>query len=358
MKALKGLFALLILAGAIAGFVWLKHTKPVPQQSALPPKTWPVAVMRAEAGQHVPVREVYARVVQLGSGWQLQAPFAAWVREVRVKPGDQVQAGTPLVQLDATDAAVARANAEAQVAQLEAKIALTRQQLKARQKLARQKLAGELDVETFRQQLNELQAQLKQARAQLKQVQRDTAEPVLKADAAVRITDVKVAPGQRVNVGQALVMGYRPEDVRYQVVLPESVWDQVQQNLNALRLRADDRQYAFDRAAQQVSPLGKTLWFRADDSVRLGDLRKLTLALPPLTDVVALPYSALYGEDHVYLVQDGVLRRQPVRWRGEIRRDDKTWALLEGVPGGAQVMITHLPNAIDGLRVKVSAANG
>ncbi|SIO10992.1 RND family efflux transporter, MFP subunit [Sulfurivirga caldicuralii] len=358
MKLFKGFLALVILAAAVGGFVWLKQTRPTPPQSSLPSKSWPVAVVTAMPGEYVPVREVFADVVLLGSGWQLQAPFAAWVRAVPVKPGDQVQVGTSLVKLDATDAVVARVNAEAQVAQLEAKIALTRQQLKARQKLARQKLAGELDVETFRQQLKELQVQLKQARAQLKQVQRDTAEPVLKADADVRITEVKVAAGQRVNVGQTLVMGYRPEDVRYQVVLPESVWRQVETHLHELALTDGVHQYAFDRAAEQVSPLGKTLWFRADNTARLGDLRKLTLKLPPLTDVVALPYSALYGEDHVYLVQDGILHRQPVQWRGEIRRDGKTWALLEGVPDGAQVMITHLPNAIDGLRVKVSAANG
>ncbi len=358
MKRFKGLLALVILAAAVGGFVWLKHTKPTPPQSTLPPKTWPVAVMTAQAGTYTPVREVFASVVLRGSGWQLQAPFSAWVREVAVAPGDAVKAGEALVRLDATDAAVARAKAEAQVAQLEAKIALTRQQLKARQRLAKRKLAGELDVETFRQQLKELQAQLQQARAQLKQVQRDTAEPVLKADADVRITDVKVAAGQRVNTGQTLVVGYRPDAMRYQAVLPDSIWRQVENHLSELALTDGAHRYAFDRAAQKVSPLGKTVWFHADARARLGDLRKLILQLPPQSNVVALPYSALYGEDHVYLLQNGVLHRQAVQWRGEIRRDGKTWVLLEGVPAGAQVLITHLPNAIDGLKVKVSAAHG
>jgi len=346
---------LIILAVAVGGFLWLKHTRPAPVQSAPPPKSWPVAVMKVNVGTYTPVRDVFASVVLRGSGWQLQAPFSAWVRDVRVAAGDEVRAGETLVVLDATDAAAARARAEAQVVQLEAKIALTRQQLAARQKLARQKLAGELDVETFRQQLRELEAQLKQARAQLKQVARDTAAPLLKAAETVRITEVKVAVGQRVNVGQTLMQGYRPQALRYQVTLPDALWRQVEGQLSELTLVDGARRHAFERAAQKVSPLGKTVWFQADARSRLGDLRKLTLCLPPQSDVAALPYSALYGEDHVYLVQDGILRRQPVVWRGEIRRGGETWALLAGVPDGAQVLVTHLPNAIDGLRVKVVA---
>ncbi len=353
------LVALAVIVGAVAGFKWLRDTRPQPEKQALTHKVWPVAAQRVRLTEVRPERAVFAEVRLAGAPRLVQAPFAAWVRQVHVTQDAAVEKGAPLVTLDALDARAALNQAEAEVARLRAQMAAEQAQLKARQDLARRKLAGELDVEVRRQTLAGLKAQLAQAEAVLAQRRRDAASPVIRAEADLRVTAVKVAPGQRVSTGAVLLQGYAPQDMRLQVVLPDSLWRRVADRAGMLTLKTTAGIFTFDRLAQQVTPLGKPAWFFGPvEGLKLGDLVSGTLQLPPVRQVALLPFSALYGTDHVYLIDDGRLRRQPVVLLGRVRRDGRTLAVVRGVPEGAQVLTTHLPNAIDGLAVKVVGGHG
>ncbi len=355
-KGLQWVLALLIVAGAVAGFKWLKDTRLQPQQEALQHKVWPVAAQWVRLTTVRPQRDVFAEVKLAGAPRLVQAPFAARVAAVHVQQDAEVKAGTPLVTLDVLDARAALHQAEAEVARLKAQLSAEQAQLKARQDLARRKLTGELDIEVRRQNLAGLQAQLRRAQAVLAQRRRDTADPVLRAPTDLRITAVKVAPGQRVNSGAVLVQGYAPQDLRVQVVLPDGLWRRVAEQASALTLKTASGAFSFERPAQQVTPLGKPVWFRgATAALKLGDLVSGTLSLPPVKQAALLPFAALYGTDHVYLIKDGHLRRQAVTLLGQVQRDGHTLAVVRGVPDDARVLITHLPNAIDGLAVKVVA---
>ena len=88
--------------------------------------------------------------------------------------------------------------------------------------------------------------------------------------------------------------------------------------------------------------------------LRLGTLLAISVPRPAREDSVALPYSALYGNDTVYQLVDGRMTRLRVERVGEILRDDGSrWVLVRSdqLKPGMQVIVTHLPNAIDGLRV-------
>jgi len=90
---------------------------------------------------------------------------------------------------------------------------------------------------------------------------------------------------------------------------------------------------------------------------RPGDLMEVDLQGEPLENVVAIPYRALYGQDRVYLVKEGRLQAQVVKVLGEVLRDGKLWALIDPTVGNVavdahtKISVTHLPNAMTGLKV-------
>jgi hypothetical protein len=76
-----------------------------------------------------------------------------------------------------------------------------------------------------------------------------------------------------------------------------------------------------------------------------------------VNDVLSLPFSALHGGERIYRVDDGRLTAVEVERVGEHRVAGEPQVLLRAptLPPGATVMITHLPNAIDGLAVEALA---
>ena len=85
---------------------------------------------------------------------------------------------------------------------------------------------------------------------------------------------------------------------------------------------------------------------------------ELALQLPALADSVALPYEALYGLDRIYLLENDRMHGVQVDRLGETRAGDGNRRVIvrsrELVPG-ARVIVTQLPNASDGLRVRVAS---
>jgi len=338
----------------VGGFMWLKATKPQVETPPVQEKRWPVAVQAVQVETLRPERTVFAQV-SVPQQVRLQAPFAGWVEAVPVKPGMTVAPGELLLRLDDTDARVLLAQAQADVADLEAQIRLEQLNLAAQKKLVARKLANELSVAQLQAKLAQLKARLQKARSRLLQVQRDVAKAAMRADSSLRIVAVQVGPGERVAPGQLLLSAYDPADLELSVVVPDRLWRQAAAQAAQMRLvDGAGRVYPFARAAAERTPLGVKLWFSAAGSaLTLGDLQKLTLQLPPVDALAAVPYSALYGADHVYVVEGERLRRVAVTWLGEITRQGRTLALVQGLSAGQKVLITHLPQAIDGLKVSV-----
>jgi hypothetical protein len=88
-----------------------------------------------------------------------------------------------------------------------------------------------------------------------------------------------------------------------------------------------------------------------------GRFVKLDLALPPRDGLIALPAEAIYGTDRIYLLDaQSRMRAQRVVRIGEVLLDTGETRVLvqaEGLPADAAVVITQLPNALDGLLVRV-----
>ena len=89
-----------------------------------------------------------------------------------------------------------------------------------------------------------------------------------------------------------------------------------------------------------------------------GRFVSLELAMPPAADLVALPHEAIYGADRVYVIDEqNRMRGLRVERAGEVLMDSGETRLLVRIPelqSGARVVTTQLPNALDGLLVRVT----
>ena len=82
----------------------------------------------------------------------------------------------------------------------------------------------------------------------------------------------------------------------------------------------------------------------------------MPLILSKQANVIALPFEAVYGTDRVYKLVDGRMRKVIIERIGETINDDGESKILVRTPDlqtNEQVIITQLPNAMDGLKVKI-----
>jgi hypothetical protein len=88
----------------------------------------------------------------------------------------------------------------------------------------------------------------------------------------------------------------------------------------------------------------------------VGAFVNAVLQRPAAEGVFALPFAALHGGDRIYRIRDGRLAGLRVERVGELRDGDGPKVLLRapGLEAGGELMVTHLPNAIDGLAVQAA----
>jgi hypothetical protein len=93
--------------------------------------------------------------------------------------------------------------------------------------------------------------------------------------------------------------------------------------------------------------------------LRLGNLLAISVPKPAAPDSIALPYSALYGNRTVYALEDGRMSRVEVERIGETVMDQgERWLLVRSpqLQPGMHIITTHLPNAMQGLKVDTVAS--
>ena len=407
----RRLLPLLILVAGIAGFVLLKMTRPEPAVVTATERSWRVEVQPLTPGTHRPVLSLYGEVVA-PEQLTVTATLAGRIAQRPVREGQRVSAGDLLVALDEADIQPALAQAEAQLADLQAQIrseqvrysndrkALVselairdnaRRQLERTRALVERNLASrealeaatdalaraELTVSTRQRAVDEhparlqsLQARLTEAQASLDSTRRDARRARATAPFDGVVTGIQVAAGDQVSRNQPLLSVYPLQGLELRARVPGVFRAELLQALNSgIRLFAhsDDGAYRFEliRFAGTADPAGTDaiLALQGDpDGLRPGGLLTVTLERPERPDTVTIPFSALYGADSVYLM-DGQQRMQRVTVErlGEARSANGERQLVvagEGLSAGALLITTHLPNAMTGLKVEPVAGSG
>ncbi len=406
---MRKLLPILFLALGAAGFLALKTSRPQPEPAPVEEKAWPVAVQAIEPRTLSPQLVLYGRVESPRYA-RLTAALEADVAEVAVLEGERVEAGALLVRLDDREVRLIRAQRRAELDQIRARIAneqrryradrtaleherrlleLARRARERAGRLARERSGSQSGLDQARQaeerqilavqarelavaehpgRLAELEAGLARARALLARAELDLGRTRVQAPYAGRVTAVEVAAGDRVRPGSPLVALYDPSSLRIRAQIPTRHLAVVRRHLAergalSARARVDGEPVAarLERLAGEVAPgSGGTDGLLAVEAgaerLEVGRVVELLLDLPPVERAVALPYEALYGGRRVYLLDGERLRGARVERLGERREPGGTRVLVRGAElvAGARVVLTQLPNAVEGLRVRVA----
>ena len=405
-RVLTRLLPLLLLGLAALVFLGLRATRPEAPRATPQEQVYRVTATTIEPASLGPGITLHARV-EAPRQATLEAAVSAEVASLSTREGMLVSAGEELLTLDTRDLDLLLAQRQADVAEIQAQLELEQQRAASeRQYLARERTllelaeaevqraenllarqagsrtlldqalekrerqalalhAREREVADQPARLAQYRARLARAEALRDQALLDRQRARITAPFAGRISRVRVAPGDRVRVGDALVELYATDDLELRAQLAFRHLPAVREGLaTAQELAAiallDGQPVAarLDRLSGEAASGGvEALFYLAGSPPTLlpGRLLELRLSLPPKADVVALPVSALYGLERIYRLDGNRLEGLQVERVGEQYLDHSTRILVRSpaLEAGDRILTTQLSNAVTGLRVTV-----
>ncbi len=395
---------ILILLVSILLFMYFVKTKSVQPPVEVKEKAWLVETMAVKFERLSPVQTLYGKVESFALV-NVAAPVSGVVDKVWVREGDRVKSGVPLVSMSLEDLDIPLQQAKADVEDSDAQLALqvlankanvqrlTHEQrvlvlketkVERTRKLIQKDLASQADLDLVKEALEkqkyvvvgaqlaveeaavkikQAKARLVKAKALLAQARLNRERGLVTAPYDARITKVAVSEGSRVATGAALVSFYGLDSLELRAKLPVTILESVQSAMDSgisleafYQLGAERISLPLSRLAGEAMTSGLDAFFTLPASLshlRPGDLMEVRLQGEHFDRVMAVPYSALYGQNKVYLVQEGELRARSVQVLGDVLREGRLWALIRSdFNEGERISITHLPNAVTGLKVK------
>ena len=404
---------LLIVAAGIGGMTALVKSKPEREPLGAEERSWPVAVAAIEPGTVTPQLPLFA-LVDSPRVTHLSSAVTADVEAVDVLEGQQVSLDDRLLALDNREIRLVLAQRDAEMAGFEADmehetlrhrnnvaalkheeelLVLARREVGRARDLAERKVGSQasldkvrrdeerqmLAVEQRRLAIREHDSRRKQIEAQLARVRALQSQAMLDLERtrvyppfAGRITEVFVSPGDRVRPGDRLVAMFDGDMLELRAQIPLRHLPVVRaaldrgENLPARALvdgqevRADLHRLTarVDRGSGGADGLFRVT--RGSTWLQLGRTVELVLDLPAVEDAVTAPREALYGTDRVFVLDGERMRSVRVERLGESRTADGGGRVILRSPElkpADRLIVTHLPNAIDGLKVKVAGAS-
>ncbi len=403
----KFILPILVLLIAAAIYFSLVNGKTERDKPALTEKVWQIEVITAQQQELSPSITLYGRI-ESPEQLKAAAPGGGIVEKVFVRNGASVKQGQQLVTMDRRDFAASMLQAEADLRDIDNQIAelkiryqsnltslsterellglaeaevqrlvkLKKQNLSAdtqissaRSESGRQRLAvtsRQLDVDSYPAKLQILQARRDRTRAELDQARLAMTRSEVHAPFDAIISAVEVAAGDRVSLGQMLISMFPVNNLEIRAHLPINYIKSVQraiadgQNLDAsVPDREDLGRFPLLRLAGEAEATGIDVYFAIGSvpgQLRPGELLPLSLKLPLESGIFAVPYQAIYGNSRLYRVDEDRLQAVDVRSIGQARTANGQILVLirsDDIESGDLIAITHLPNAVSGLKVKV-----
>jgi HlyD family secretion protein len=403
---IKILLPVLVIAIAIGVFQHLKAGKPERLKPELKEKIWLVEVVSVEKRKLSPNLELYGQV-ESPELLRAAAPGAGIISEVRVQSGTLVKSGDILVKMDSRDFETTVVQAESdindsknQIAELKIRhrsninaleteqlllelaaeevqrlVQLIEQNLSAdtilsvaRSALGRQQLAvysRQLEVESYPAQMAKLKARHNQKQANLKQARLMIERSTVIAPFEAVVSSAPVSTGDRVATGHILVELYPVDSLEIRAHIPAQYLTRIRQSMAQdipqfaiIRMDENNLKIELKRLAGEAEPSGIDAFFDAGSSgheFRLGALLSLKFGLPAENDVIAAPYQSIYGNSRLYMLKENRLQGIDVDSVGQyIDTDGTPYMLVKSahINTGDELVVTHLPNAVSGLKVR------
>ena len=398
---------LLLLVATAAIVMSLVAMAPEPELVAQEETAWDVNTMVAEPAAIAPELRLVGRV-ETPRVSSLASALAAEVSEVRAAEGQHVEEGDVLVVLDDRDARLLAEQRRADVVEARANLAslrlageddlatlehqrklveLTLKDLNRHKELRQSSAVSETlfdtierqahqqaialrqaegAVEDFANRLAQTEARLRRSEALLAEAELAVQRTRIRSPYHGRVSRVVVAPGERVGPGELVVEVYDTAALEVRAQIPSralaavrnALGARVGTSLPAKLLTEPNLDASLDRLSGQVDSgtAGVDGLFRVQGGATLlevGRVVELELHLPEVDAVIAAPEQAIFGEDRVYLVEDGRLRGVTVERIGRANSEQGERVLIRSadIHPGAEILTTQLGNAMTGLRV-------
>ncbi len=403
---LRKILPIVVLALAVGGFLVLRVDHTVELHTEVVEKEWLVETTSATSKTASPTLRLYGRV-QSPSKSKLSSVITADVLEVLALAGNRVTQNDVLVKLGDGDVRNTLLQRKAELSELNAQIVsenqrytgdlaavkieremarLSRRSVTRARKLAKSRAGSEatlddalsnqqqrsLSVSTRKMSISEHGARLAQiearkarAMAALELAEHDLERTEIVAPFDGRITAMNVSPGNRVRTGDVVVELFDTSVMEIKTQVPSSrlriVRSAVQDNtLIQGKVLIDDAQIpvTLDRLGGEVSQGGVTAFFRIDSErhsdLELGRIVVIHISLPPIDNVIELPFATVYGGNVVYRVVDDRIESVRVERVGETLNEDGRKLLVrsEALAPDDQIVTSLLPGVVEGLKVR------
>ncbi len=405
-RILKLIIPLALLAAAIAGFLYFKKSKTPRSHAAVVERVWNVTTKKITLGMNAPELLLLGEVIS-DQVAQLKSTVEGDIQSVEVVTGQRIKAQQLLVGIDDVRFRLIREQRQADVAELAAQIRqlnenhkadqealvqeklllnLAQTNLERAQRLAKSRVAAVSRVDdakkllvqqqlamirrhqtlaTFPSSLAALEARRLRAQAALKLANDDLSHTGIRAPFAGRVLNVQVAVGDRASKNTPL-LGLVPDSgLQLRAELPQRYLSLIYGHQGAIEasLLWQGQQYPMrmDRTAAQIikgrSGVDAFFVFSGQQPIlAIGRILELQIRLPPVDRSIVVPIAAVYGGNRIYRMVDGRMRRVDVIVQGQRERQHHTEVILSGkqLQNDDQLVITPLPQAIDGLRVRTA----
>lgn len=403
---LKQSAPILIVLLGIAIFVLLKITQPSTTVAPHVERSWRVQTLTARLQTLSPSLSLYGKI-ETPAMVSAAAVNKSRVTSIYVREGDSIQAGQLLLTLDKRDfnprliqatARVAELNAlirseltrhkvdksalihEQSILQLEQsavervkllknkKLASTATLEQAQEQLKRQHLAfsqRQFSLADHAARLLQLEARLAYAEADVELAQLELARSQIIAPFTGFVEKLSVATGDQVKDNQKLLSFYATKQLEVRAKIPASFQHEIQLALANKQALTATAYYAGIPLILSLSRLSGIADTRGIDAlfnitsgyqkVRPGSSISLSLKRPSKDNVIVLPYSAIYDNQRIYRIVNHRLEGLSVQLAGNYLAVDKSEKILVLSPqlqSGDEILITHLPNVINGLKVE------
>ncbi len=406
-----------ILALAVFGFIQLQKIFKTEQKVEARQTIYTVNQLKVSPQAHTPIQFLYGTLREKNIQ-TLSAPANGEVDKIFVESGQEVKVGDDLIHMDASDFVLQVDLAQASIdeAQIELRqlkldttslqnqlknqkqlLALRDRQLKRQKTLFKKEFATQqsmdnaeqtylvqaLAVDGVQDQLNTLKVRESRLKVQADRAQSNMNKALLAQQRSIRkasedalIVEVLVNEGETMSAGKPLIRLLPKTKFNIEAALINNQALSFLDELNSENgIKAEvsyfDNNLLYELSSVEgdasdgslmgvFSPVNEALALTTN--IRPGVSMRMKLYRPIEQNAVAVPFSALYGRNRIYKIEEGRLRAVLVDYIGKIdpplayrQKSENAWALIrsEKILNDTNIMITHLPNAVDGLPVSV-----
>ncbi|HET8905075.1 MAG TPA: efflux RND transporter periplasmic adaptor subunit [Saccharospirillum sp.] len=363
----------LIVIAALVVFALQPGQAPVEATPAEPEAAEPVlqisatettTVERQRLEQRLRVTGTLSPVERALLSSQVNAP----VTRIAVRPGDAVEQGDVLVEMDATDLTNQLNQLTNTARATQAQLALAQSSLDRGVRLAEQGLSPASSIEELRANVEAQSASLATQEWQIRAAERAVANAVVRAPFSGQVSSRSVEPGQYVSVGTPLVTLVDLTALEMQANLPVNAATLVEPG-QPVTIEVDSAEpFSLQGTVDRINPVAldatRTLpvYIRVtepDARLRGGMFATGYIVIEARDNALAVPSEAVRSDsegDFVLLLDNDQLVRQPVRVAGEWESGTRV-EITSGLSAGDTLISAPLPELKAGDRIAVTGDN-